>query len=98
MKKALVMDPDDNVGNALDDIPAGEAFEFNIKGEPGQLKAVDLIPFGFKVAVRKIGKGEAIMKYHQPIGLASKDIAPGECVHIHNVEGARGRGDQEVKA
>ena len=98
MKRALVMDPNDNVGNALDDILAGDVFEFEIGGSVKQIKATDEIPFGFKVAVADIKKSGSILKYNQPVGVASEDIKAGECVHIHNVEGARGRGDQEAIA
>ncbi|MDQ6598863.1 SAF domain-containing protein [Bacillus salipaludis] len=42
--------------------------------------------------------GEDILKYGEVIGLATTDIEPGEHVHIHNLEGKRGRGDKvEVK-
>jgi altronate dehydratase small subunit len=34
-----------------------------------------------------------IHKYGQMIGRASAAIAAGEHVHVHNVEGVRGRGD-----
>ncbi len=51
------------------------------------------IPFGHKIAIAPIARGERVMKYGEAIGIASKDIAPGEYVHVHNVESARGRGD-----
>ena len=35
------------------------------------------------------------MKYAHVIGKASKDISVGELVHVHNIEGNRGRGDLE---
>ena len=33
------------------------------------------------------------MKYGNPIGTATTDIAAGSHVHIHNVSSGRGRGD-----
>jgi altronate hydrolase len=48
--------------------------------------AVDPIPSGHKVATRAIKKGEEIRKYDQVIGFATRDVAPGEHVHVHNVE------------
>lgn len=51
------------------------------------------IPFGHKIAIAPIAQGERVMKYGEAIGIASKDIVPGEYVHVHNVESARGRGD-----
>lgn len=43
------------------------------------------IPFGHKVALRDIKKGENIIKYGHPIGHATSDIARGEWVHVHNM-------------
>jgi len=44
-----------------------------------------LIPPGHKVATRAIGKGAAVKRYDQIIGFASRDIGPGEHVHLHNL-------------
>src|SRR5262245_48864440 len=38
-----------------------------------------------RVGLRPIRKGEPVYKYGQIIGFASKDIAPGDHVHVHNV-------------
>jgi altronate hydrolase len=43
------------------------------------------IPVGHKIARRAIRAGETIIKYGDPIGIASQDIAPGEWVHVHNL-------------
>jgi len=40
---------------------------------------------GHKYAVRPIQKGENVIKYGNPIGHATQDIAPGDHVHTHNV-------------
>jgi len=52
------------------------------------------IPFGHKFALKDIGRGERIIKYGETIGQATASIKKGEHVHIHNVEGLRGRGDR----
>ncbi len=44
------------------------------------------VPAGHKVAVRAIGTNEPIRRYGQIIGFASRDIAPGEHVHVQNCE------------
>ena len=44
-----------------------------------------LIPPGHKVAARAIATGEAVRRYNQIIGFASKSIAAGEHVHTHNL-------------
>lgn len=43
---------------------------------------------GHKFAYRNISCGEAIIKYGQPIGIATADINKGEHVHTHNVKTA----------
>lgn len=93
MKRVLLVHNNDNVANAIADIKTGELFEFTLGNEQKQLMAVEDIPFGFKAAVHDIPEGGQIIKYKQVIGRASRAIKAGECVHIHNVEGARGRGD-----
>jgi len=70
----------DNVVVASADMPAGtEIME-------AQITCRDPISFGHKVAASSIKSGEAVKKYGQIIGFASKDIQPGEHVHTHNVE------------
>jgi altronate hydrolase len=44
-----------------------------------------LVPPGHKVATRAIAKGAPVKRYDQIIGFASRDIAPGEHVHLHNL-------------
>ena len=43
---------------------------------------------GHKYAVKRIAKGEPVVKYGFPIGVATKDIAPGERVHTENLRTA----------
>ncbi|RLG06284.1 MAG: D-galactarate dehydratase, partial [Thaumarchaeota archaeon] len=58
-----------------------------------ELVARSDIPFGHKLAIREIPRGEEIIKYGEVIGRATRDIEIGEHVHVHNVESLRGRGD-----
>lgn len=46
------------------------------------------IPAGHKKALRDIPKGQPVIKYGQPIGVASRDIRAGEWVHSHNLHTA----------
>ncbi len=41
---------------------------------------------GHKVATRAIAVGEAVRRYNQIIGFATKPITPGQHVHVHNLE------------
>ena len=87
---ALRLKDDDHVAVCLRDVPAGAevAFAGNLA-----VKARAPIPAGHKIALRAIAAGELIRKYGQTIGRASAAIEAGEHVHVHNVEGTRGRGD-----
>ncbi len=44
------------------------------------------IPYGHKVALQDIKKGECVIKYGFPIGRAKSDIKKGDWVHSHNLE------------
>jgi altronate dehydratase small subunit len=94
-KGALVLSERDNVATLLEDATSGSEVMVRLGKESNPVKALEEITFGFKIAVADIVKGGSIIKYGEPIGLASRDIKKGELVHIHNLEGARGRGDLE---
>ena len=47
------------------------------------------------MAVSPIAAGATVYKYGQPIGIASRDISPGQHVHVQNLESDRGRGDRK---
>ncbi|NDY83071.1 altronate dehydratase [Orrella sp. NBD-18] len=44
------------------------------------------VPAGHKVAATRIPKGDPIRKYNAIIGVAARDIEPGDYVHSHNIE------------
>ncbi len=48
------------------------------------------IPAGHKIALRDIARGERVVKYGCPIGIATADIRAGEWVHSHNLKTALG--------
>src|SRR3954468_1665022 len=43
------------------------------------------VPAGHKIATRPIPAGATVLKYGYAIGVATRDIAPGEHVHSHNL-------------
>jgi altronate hydrolase len=49
------------------------------------LTVTGLVPPGHKVATRAIAAKEPVRRYNQIIGFASRDIRPGEHVHLHNL-------------
>lgn len=63
------------------------------KGNAEKVNVIGDVPYGHKIAVKPIKKGELIIKYGEEIGIATADIALGEYVHIHNLDSMRGRGD-----
>lgn len=79
----------DNVAVCLHPVAPGVELIF---GEQ-RVTATMAIPTGHKIALRSIAPGELVCKYGQTIGMAGSSIAAGEHVHVHNVEGTRGRGD-----
>ncbi|MDH7507939.1 MAG: UxaA family hydrolase [Methanomassiliicoccales archaeon] len=91
-RKAIKINEKDNVATALTDIQSGEIVV--IKGvKEEEVKVVQDIPFGHKIALMYIPEGSEIIKYGEVIGRATSGIKKGEHVHVHNVESLRGRGD-----
>lgn len=92
--RALVLDPADNVAVAVTPLAEGEQLELGACSVT--LRAP--IRFGHKLALRAIGEGEPVVKYHETIGRASVAIAPGDHVHVHNVVSARLPGPGRAEA
>ena len=80
---ALVLDKSDNTATLLADAGSGDIVI--LKGIDGQIQLSEAVAYGHKTALRAIRKEEDIIKYGQCIGRATKDIAPGEWIHIHNM-------------
>jgi altronate dehydratase small subunit len=91
MRKAIVMDSQDNVATLLTDAEEGDVIH-DIPGKAEGVRVRQKIPFGHKIAIRKIGRGEEVVKYGEVIGRASEEVAEGHHVHVHNVASVRGRG------
>ena len=79
-RPAIRLDPLDNVATALVALSAGR--QVSVGGAVVRLRAD--VPAGHKFACRAIAAGEPVVKYGQPIGLATAPVAPGEHVHTHN--------------
>ncbi len=93
MDKVIVLHADDNVATCLADLKRGEVAEWTHRGECLETKLGDDVPFGHKFAIAEIPTGAQVRKYGEVIGIASKSIAAGAHVHVHNVDSARARGD-----
>jgi len=88
--QALVSHPGDNVATAVKDLAAGETLSLDTR----DITLPGPVSFGHKLALKDISPGEDIIKYGEVIGRATSSIKKGEHVHVHNVEGTRGRGDR----
>lgn len=93
MKKAIVIDQKDNVATLLTDADKGDVIQVLIGDRTTEINIEERIQFGHKFAVERITKGQNVVKYGEAIGRAIQDIGKGQHVHVHNVEGLRGRGD-----
>ena len=85
----------DNVATSLAPLDAQSRVEVTLNGESRTVTVLDSIPFGHKLAIRRMARGDEVLKYGEVIGRASETIEPGRWVHVHNVESARARGDLE---
>ncbi len=76
----LRLNPADDVVIACRELDAGT----NLLQESVVVR--ERIPAGHKVATRAVAKGEPVRRYAQIIGFATQPIAPGQHVHVHNLE------------
>jgi altronate hydrolase len=65
---------------ALRDLKPGDAIA------EGKVRVQEAIGKGHKAAIRPIAAGETVRKYGQIIGVATRAIAPGQHIHVHNLE------------
>lgn len=79
--KLLLIHPQDNVAIALDALKKGTVC---LVGGMDIILKED-IEAAHKVALDTIHTGGQVVKYGLPIGTATREIRPGEHVHIHNV-------------
>ncbi len=91
MIQFLVHDRTDTVGVATVDIKAGET----VKGlymetqEPTEIKVLNDIPLGHKLALQDFKVDDAVIKYVHDKGRVVADIKAGEHVHIQNLKTRR---------
>ena len=85
---ALIANSKDNVTAARVEMPIGMILEF----KRGHVIVRSEIPFGHKLTLVSIPKGDHMVRYGEPIGVETQDILLGEHVHSHKLEGKQGRG------
>jgi altronate dehydratase len=79
---AIRVHPRDNVAVVAADVQADDMVRLD---DGSEVRAVEAIPRGSKVALGAIACGEAVIRYGEEIGRATRDIAAGEYVHTHNL-------------
>jgi altronate dehydratase len=79
MFNIIKLNEKDNIGIATMDIP--ENVETSLK-----FISKDKIPYGHKISLKKIDKGEYVYRYGQIIGITQCEIEIGKHVHSHNLE------------
>ncbi len=94
---SIVMDEKDNVATLLKDFKQGEMLTYTKSDQTYRVILNQDINFGHKVAITDIQPHEEVVKYGEVIGAATVEIPVGDHVHIHNIEGIRGRGDKKRK-
>ena len=75
--RVLQLHRDDNVAVAMGPLKRGSVL-------PDGIIVLADVPMMHKVATSPIPAGALVIKYGHTIGCASRDIAPGDHVHIHN--------------
>jgi altronate dehydratase len=80
-KRVLVLDERDSIAVALEPLEPGDRV--------ASVVVTQAIPFGHKVALTALAKGDAVVKYGEVIGIATSPIDPGAHVHTHNLVSAR---------
>lgn len=97
---ALQARSNDNVATIFADniVNGTEVAVLDAAGARTLLTVIGDVPYGHKIALVNIAKGDQITKYGEEIGMATHDIRRGEYVHVHNLDSMRGRGDWEKEA
>ena len=95
--RLLLLAPEDNVCAAATKIRKGAKLQV----EGVELVAAEDVEIGHKIARREIAAGDKVFKYGAAIGSATRDIQPGERVHLHNMQSdylpTRTRGEWQQK-
>ncbi|HEY9023102.1 MAG TPA: altronate dehydratase family protein [Burkholderiaceae bacterium] len=79
----LLLHPSDSVAVARLAIEPGTAASLP---DGSRVTAREAIPAGHKIALKAVAPGDLVRKYGQVIGVATRPIATGEHVHVHNID------------
>jgi hypothetical protein len=85
MARAIQIITSDNVATLFDDCLAGEEIAVTGSVSGTRLRALEHVAEGHKVALRPIPEGAGVIKFGTHIGRATRPIAAGAWVHLHNL-------------
>jgi (2R)-sulfolactate sulfo-lyase subunit alpha len=88
----IVHDRADNVGViVVEDVKAGQTLTGWVMEGDGtiEVKALDPVPLGHKIALGNLKKGDTVLKYGHDIGRVVSAIGKGRHVHVHNIKTKR---------
>ena len=88
----IVHDKADSVGVVVvEDVVAGKDVTGWIMetDETIQLKSLDAVPLGHKIALRDLQVGDTVLKYGHDVGRIVANVAKGRHVHVHNLKTKR---------
>jgi altronate dehydratase len=88
MKKrnAIKLNVKDNVAMCITELKKGDLI---ILSNDEFFEAQSDIPFAHKVSIQDIKKNGDVIKYGYSIGKAMSDIAKGQWLHVHNIQGGK---------
>ncbi|MCU4741382.1 UxaA family hydrolase [Natronoglomus mannanivorans] len=86
-RPSVELDESDTVVTVLEDAEAGDVVTDR------EFEVTEAVPFGHKVALTSHDPGDEVRKYGEVIGVATEPIEPGEWVHTHNCDSARGKAE-----
>ena len=82
MTNILKINPADNVVVAIQPQSAGAVIEVDGK----QIKVLEDVPAGHKIAIKDLAKGENVIKYGFPIGHAREAKKAGSWMNENNIK------------
>lgn len=90
-KRALIMDPVDDVATVIDAVAAGDTVSVRTKSGDAvdELVALEDIPRFHKICLAPLATGQLAHKYGEVIGVMTADVARGGYVHVHTIESVK---------
>jgi SAF domain len=79
--RLMLLSPGDSVYVLRDQVAAGDA----VMVDGVAVTFGQALGLGHKIARLPVAKGDQVIKYGAPIGRASRAIAAGDHVHLHNL-------------